>query len=440
MRRFTFALLSLLVVSPLASCGGGGGEPTSDPGAAPIATSIAAASMNETGATLNGAVTPNGLPTQAWFEYGTDPALRTSAPTQVQDVGDGLNARSVSTTLSALAPGATYYFRVCAESSGGHSEGQILIFKTASPPGPPAVVTDAATSVGATGATLNGSVIPNGMATDAWFEWGTDATLAGYSTTQARAIGSGSVSLAIDQVLTGLTTGTIYYYRVAASNGSGTSRGDILSCLPGGAPTATTLIATSVGETGATLNGIVNPNGMATSAWFEWGTSPSLATFNTSSAQALAAGTSPQPVMESLSGLNPGTTYYYRVAASSSAGRTSGSIASFTTVSPFVFGVVSTYPLDGATGIPLGSSIAVTFSQEVEPSSLVGAITVSSSAGVLPGVVSYNSTTRTATFAPTTPLAPLTDYIVTVAAKVKSVDTVRLYSPYIFEFTSGSVF
>ena len=443
MRRGTFlVLLSLLLVSPLSSCssgggssGGGGDQPT---GAAPIATSVAATSITGNGATLNGAVNPNGLATQAWFEYGTDPTLQTSSLTQAQDVGDGLDARSVSANLSALAPGTTYYFRVCAESAGGDSEGQILSFRTASPGSPPAVVTNAATSVGATGATLNGSVIPNGLATDAWFEWGTDSTLAGSSTTQAQAMGSGSASQTISQVLTGLTTGTTYYYRVVASNGSGTSRGDILSFLPGAAPTVTTLIATSVGETSATLNGTVNPNGLATSAWFEWGTSPSLATFNTSSAQALGAGTSPQSVTEALSGLNPGTTYYYRVAASNSTGRTNGSIASFTTASSSVFGVVSTYPANNATGIPLGSAITVTFSQQVEPASLVGAITVSSSNGDLPGVTSYNFTTKTATFAPTTPFAPLTDYTVTVAAKVKSVDTVRLSAPYIFEFTSGS--
>ena len=208
-----------------------------------------------------------------------------------------------------------------------------MSFTTASPGSPPAVTTIAATSVGVTGATLNGSVIPNGLATDAWFEWGTDSTLASFSTTGTQAVGSGTTSQAINQALTGLTTGTTYYYRVAASNGAGTSKGTVLSFLPGAAPTVTTLTTTGVGTTGATLNGSVNPNGLATDAWFEWGTSSSLATFDTTSIQALGAGASSQPVMATLSGLSSATTYYYRVAASNSTGPAKGSIESFTTAS-----------------------------------------------------------------------------------------------------------
>jgi hypothetical protein len=300
------------------------------------------------------------------------------------------------------------------------------------------MTTLAATSVGATGATLNGSVIPNGLATNAWFEWGTDSTLASFSTTGTQAVGSGTTSQAIHQVLTGITTGTTYYYRVAASNGAGTSKGTVLSFLPGAAPTVTTLTTTGVGTTGATLNGSVNPNGLATDAWFEWGTSPSLATFDTTSIQALGAGTSSQPVMATLSGLSSATTYYYRVAASNSTGPAKGSIESFATASPLSFGVVSTSPANNATDVPLGDPITVTFNQDVEPATLVDAIAVSSVTGNLPGVISYNSTTKTAIFTPSTPFAPLTDYTVTVAAKVKSVTTVRLSAPYIFTFKSGT--
>ena len=74
----------------------------------------------------------------------------------------------------------------------------------------------------------------------------------------------------------------------------------------------------------------------------------------------------------------------------------------------------------------------------MEPATLVDAIAVGSAAGNLPGVISYNSTTRTATFTPGAPLAPLTGYTVTVASKVKSVSTERLSAPYTFTFRSGS--
>lgn len=207
---------------------------------------------------------------------------------------------------------------------------------------------------------------------------------------------------------------------------------------PGAAPAVVTLAATSIGLTGATLNGSVSPNGLETTAWFEWGTDATLAVRSTTPARALGAGLVPAPVGEALTGLAAGTTYCYRIAAASSTGPASGSIECFTTTSSSVFGVVSTSPVDGATGVPLGSDFTVTFSQDVEPASLVGAITVLGPGGDVPGVVSYNATTRTATFAPAAPLAPLTDYTVTVEAKVKSVYTVRLAAPYVVRFTSGA--
>ncbi|MGA8892289.1 MAG: Ig-like domain-containing protein, partial [Anaeromyxobacteraceae bacterium] len=407
-------------------------------GSTPITTSVEATSIDQTGATLNGTVNPDGLATHAWFEYGADPGLLEFASTAHQDVGNGLADRPVSTRLSGLSPGTTYYFRVCAENDAGLSGGRISSFTTASSGSPPAVTTVAATSGGATGATLNGSVIPNGLATDAWFEWGTDVTLASFATTGTQAVGSGTTSQAILQALTGLTTGTTYHYRVAASNGAGTSRGAVLSFRPGAPPAVTTLTTTGVGTTGATLNGTANPNGLETDAWFEWGTSPGLAAFATTAIQAVGAGTSPQPTTATLSGLSPATTYFYRAVAANSTGSTKGSTESFTTTSPESFGVVSTSPANNATGVPLGDPITVTFNRDVEPATLVGAITVSSVAGDLPGVISYDSTTKTAIFTPVAPLAPLTDYTVTVAAKVKSVTTARLLAPYVFTFRSGA--
>jgi hypothetical protein len=97
---------------------------------------------------------------------------------------------------------------------------------------PPVATTLAATSVGATTATLNGNVTANGLATNAWFEYGTDPTLAYSISTSPQSIGSGTAGQSVDAALSGLATGTTYSYRVAASNGSGTTRGSILSFTP----------------------------------------------------------------------------------------------------------------------------------------------------------------------------------------------------------------
>ena len=189
----------------------------------------------------------------------------------------------------------------------------------------PIVITNAATAVTATSATLNGSVNPNGRSTTAWFEWGTSPTLATFTSTPNRFVWSRTANQAVRANLTGLVAGTTYYCRVAAFNSAGTVKGSIVSFVTTArAPTVTTNAATSVTANSATLNGSANPNGLATNAWFEWGTSPTLATFTSTSNQAVGSGTTSQAVRANLTGLVAGTTYYCRVAASNSAGTVKG--------------------------------------------------------------------------------------------------------------------
>ena len=538
-----FQLLPAFLIFFLAACGGGGGggESTSSPSSAPIVTSVAATSIDENSATLNGTVNPNGLSTQVWFDYGTDSGLQTYSSSPNQDAGNGLSPQAINTTLNGLATGTTYYFRICAENSKGYLEAPIISFTTASPGSPPAVATVTATSVGATGATLNGSVIPNGLVTTVWFEWGTDSALISSSSTPTQSVGSGTTSQLVNAALTGLTTGTTYYYRVAASNSSGTTKGNILSFLPGAVPAVRTLGATSIGATGATLNGSVLPNGLATNAWFEWGTA--LSTLTSTSSQSVGSGTTSLPVTAELTGLSTGTTYYFRVAASNASGTTRGSILSFTTASPgdpptvttiaatsvgatgatlngsvtpnglptsawfewgtdsslasysttatqavgsgsasqtinqgltglstettyyyrvaasnsqrttngliesFTttssspsFGIVSTTPANNATEIPIANTMTVTFNQDVDIATLSSGITVSSFIGPLPGSISYNSSTKTAIITPSTPFAPLTEYTVTVATTVKSASGEFLSAPYTFRFETITAF
>ena len=326
----------LLVVSLLVGCGGGGGGGDSGgvntpqgSGGTPIPSVAATTSITQNGAVLNGNVTPNGLDTQAWFEHGTDPNLSTYTSTPEQAIGQGLSAVPVNQSISGCAGGTTYYYRVCGRNAKGSTKSTITGFTTSSPGAAPEVTTLAATSVGATAATLNGTVTPNGLATNAWFEYGTDPPLASPISTSTQAMGSGTTSQPVNAGLTGLFTGTTYYYRVVAGNSSGTAKGSIASFIPGAAPVVITLAATSLGATAATLNGNVTPNGLATNAWFEYGTDPSLASPISTSTQAVGAGTINQPVNAAVTGLSTGTTYYYRVAAGNSSGTTKGSIASF---------------------------------------------------------------------------------------------------------------
>ena len=111
------------------------------------------------------------------------------------------------------------------------------------------------------------------------------------------------------------------------------------------APTATTLAATGVTATAATLNGSVNPEGGDTTVSFVYGTDPTLMTGATIPAQPTdcGCGTSAVPVT-ALTGLLPGTTYYDEVVATSAGGTVDGSILSFTTVQEAQAPVVTTQP------------------------------------------------------------------------------------------------
>ena len=97
-------------------------------------------------------------------------------------------------------------------------------------------------------------------------------------------------------------------------------------------------MATGISTTGVTLNGTANPNGLATNASFNWGTTPTLSypsgpAFNTTSPQSLGSGLTAQSTSAMLTSLISGRTYYYQVNATNSAGTSTGTILSFTTAS-----------------------------------------------------------------------------------------------------------
>jgi WD40 repeat protein len=100
----------------------------------------------------------------------------------------------------------------------------------------------------------------------------------------------------------------------------------------GRVPTVETRTATDVTATSATLNAIVNPNGLATSVHFEWGTSTAYG--RKTPAQSIGPGMININVSANLTGLSPNTTYHFRVVASNSAGPRFGSNASFRTDAP----------------------------------------------------------------------------------------------------------
>ncbi|HEX2015478.1 MAG TPA: hypothetical protein VGN69_02205 [Solirubrobacteraceae bacterium] len=117
--------------------------------------------------------------------------------------------------------------------------------------------------------------------------------------------------------------------------------GASVSCPPGqsdpayctqNVPTATTLDASGISGSGATLNGIANPNGAPTAWTFQYGTSTNYG--STTPVGQLPGDSTSHTVSSSLSGLQPATTYHFRLVTHNSGGFAMGADHTFTTSSP----------------------------------------------------------------------------------------------------------
>ncbi len=165
-------------------------------------------------------------------------------------------------------------------------------------------------------------------------------------------------------------------------------------------PAAYTLPAASVTSTGAVIKGTVNDNGNTTTVSLEYGTAADL---SGSSLAVLGTGTSPLPAgagmtsfTATLSGLNAGTQYYFRIVAANNYGTVQGTIQSFTTVGGTP--VISSFsPLSGPAGTILHITGANLFNPDAVTIGGIPAVVISGTptdlmAMVMPGAISGNVT------------------------------------------------
>jgi hypothetical protein len=207
----------------------------------------------------------------------------------------------------------------------------LLVPAAAVAAGPPSATTGSAKNVTQSGATVTGTVDPQGMATTYRFEYGTSSSY-GLQTAEVDA-GSGTGAVDASADLSGLTTDTTYHYRVVATNAAGVTRGadrTLKTAAAPGPPGASTSSARNVTAVSARLAASVDPNGRATTYHFEYGTSTS---YGKRTAEAGAgSGQSARSVSAAIAGLSPNTPYHYRVVASNDAGVVRGRDRSFVTL------------------------------------------------------------------------------------------------------------
>ncbi|MGN6190089.1 MAG: hypothetical protein ACTHOE_14435 [Conexibacter sp.] len=181
----------------------------------------------------------------------------------------------------------------------------------------PTAVTGDATGITDTQVTVAGTVNPQGQLTSYAFQYGT--TTAYGQQTALTSASSGTADTPVRADLAGLTPGTTYHYRVIATNADGTTVGADRTFRTTGtapppppAPSATTGGA-DVNGASATLSGSVNPNGVASSYYFQFGTTANYG--EQTPPQSAGSGSSAFSVSGSLSGLAANTTYHYRLVA-----------------------------------------------------------------------------------------------------------------------------
>jgi hypothetical protein len=292
------------------------------------------------------AVAAIGSGTSATVTWTTDETSTTrvdyGATTALGATATGASGTSHSVSLTGLANGATYYYRVTSADAAGNSTTDPVSTSAPRsftiPDSVPPVVSAVAASGSGTSATVTWTT--NESATSR-VDYGLTTALG--STTTGATGTSHSVSL------TGLTNGATYYYRVTSADAAGNSTTDPVSTS---APRTFTIPDTTPPVVSA-----LAATGSGTSATVTWTTNESATTRVdyglTTTLGSSATGTTGTSHSVTLTGLTVNTRYYYRVTSVDAAGNsttspaTSGPPAAYV---PTVTPVTQTSVSDFSTG------------------------------------------------------------------------------------------
>ncbi len=212
----------------------------------------------------------------------------------------------------------------------------------ASTPTPtPAVTTNPATNVASFSATLNGSLNPRGSTTTVDFQYGLTTS---YGSTTPVQTQTGNTFRPISANISGLMASHVYHFRIVAHNAGGTTFGSdrtFTTLSATGPPVVKTNPATFIASFSATLNGSLDPHGLATTVHFQYGTTTS---YGLTTAPQSRNGNTYLNISANISSLSANTIYHYRIVASNSAGTRSGADRTFTTLTATGPPVVTTNP------------------------------------------------------------------------------------------------
>jgi phosphodiesterase/alkaline phosphatase D-like protein len=195
------------------------------------------------------------------------------------------------------------------------------------------VTTGSASQVRRTTATLNGHVDPDagGDVSSCHFEYGIDKSY-GQSVPCAQSTPYSSAA-DVSAGLSGLEGGVTYHFRLFAADANGTNRGKDQTFTTPFVAGVDTNAATNLGRTSATLNGQLDPDGLGTSYYFEWGHTEGYGETTPLGPPGDDVGSTPgaMAVSVDLSNLDVESLYHYRVVAVNENGSTPGPDRTFNT-------------------------------------------------------------------------------------------------------------
>jgi uncharacterized repeat protein (TIGR03803 family) len=270
-------------------------------------------------------VNPRGFDSNMTLEFGTDSAALTNSV----DLGSVLGSyqtQQIGTELSALSPGLTYFYRFRAVSSSGTTLSTVQSFSTlAAPLASPAAASDLAPA----SARLNGTVNARNYDTTVRFEWGMDGNSFPNSVLATPFSITGNTPAGVSAPVAGLTKGTTYYYRVLATNAAGTVVSGTQSFRTLTEPTASIGGNFALSTTSVRVEGVVNAQDSDSSVVFEYGTDGVNFPNSVAATPTSVTGSGSTPVSAPLTTLSQGTTYHYRIKATSAGGVGTSASASF---------------------------------------------------------------------------------------------------------------
>jgi Fibronectin type III domain len=356
--------------------------------APPQISNVSAETPTDSTAKIDFTIDPQGTDTGYMVKYGPD--TNYGLQTDPVDIGSTAGPQQLSATLTHLTPGTTYHFDVVATNSGGSADAGDSTFDTA-----PQIAGTVGHSISIGDSGDSNNTCPSAPTVD-WADGHSDQAQISctsgpeddwlYQTSDGHtytAPGHYVITIAYDDL--GLTV--TRYAQIAPASPPSNPTPPATTQPPSGPPTVGGGAPSTRTSTGAAPTGTVNPEGVATQAYFEYGLDlaergPGADTTlydQRTPAQTVGTDTTNHTVTASLTGLIPGALYHVRLVATNSVGTTFGADQTFTTAAapappPPVLGqsqdvkpisgtvFIKTkngqfIPLTGATRIPSGTVI-----------------------------------------------------------------------------------